>query len=88
MSREAGATGNSDIDRKLADLEKKQGADFDRAYIDSMVDGHKDAIKLFEDASKNASDAEVKSFAATHLPTLQQHDEKAQQLKRTVRDAS
>ena len=35
-----------------------------------MVDGHKKAVKLFEDASKNCKDADLKAFATKTLPTL------------------
>jgi putative membrane protein len=52
---------------------KKAGSDLDKAYVNEMVDDHKDAIKLFEDASKNATDADLKNFAAKTLPVLQHH---------------
>jgi putative membrane protein len=52
---------------------KKSGSDLDKAYVNEMVGDHKDAVKLFEDAAKNATDADLKNFAAKTLPTLQHH---------------
>ena len=66
------------------DLDKlnkaKPGKDFDEAYADLMEDGHDKAVKLFEDASKNAKDPDVSAFAAATLPTLRQHREIAEAL--------
>src|SRR3954469_8337037 len=51
-------------------LSKKDGADFDKAYMKMMVKDHEDDVKEFEKASKDAEDADVKAFAAKTLPTL------------------
>lgn len=64
-------------------LGKKSGADFDRAYMDLMLDEHKNDVKLFEKASRSAKDSDVRTFAANTLPTLQMHLQHAQ----TTRDA-
>lgn len=58
---------------KAADLAKKSGKDFDKAYVDAMVDGHEKAVKLFTDASQNCKDADLKAFATNTLPTLKMH---------------
>jgi putative membrane protein len=55
------------------DLSKKKGAEFDKAYMKMMVDDHKKDIDAFEKASKDASDPDVKNFAAQKLPTLRMH---------------
>jgi putative membrane protein len=60
--------------KKAADeLAAKSGKDFDKAYIDAMLDGHKKAVKLFEDASQNCKDPDLKAFATKTLPTLKMH---------------
>jgi putative membrane protein len=54
--------------QKLHDkLAKLQGAEFDRAYMDAMVDGHKDAEKLL----KKRAERKDKSTASnvSHAPT-------------------
>lgn len=55
---------------------------FDGMYIDQIgVSAHEDAVKLFQDASANAKDPDIKAFAAEHLPALQEHLSMAQQLQ-------
>ena len=62
-----------DAQKTADDLAKKSGKDFDKAYVDAMLDGHKNAVKLFEDASQNCKDADLKAFATKTLPTLKMH---------------
>lgn len=64
----------ADKKNKIASLEKNDGARFDRAFIKEVgVSDHRTDIKLFEDASRSAKDAQVKAWAAKTLPTLKQH---------------
>ncbi|MGM9482830.1 DUF4142 domain-containing protein [Roseateles sp. NT4] len=54
---------------------------FDARYAKHFgVNAHKDTIKLFEDAAKNAKDPEVKAWAEKTLPGLRHHLEMAQAL--------
>ena len=64
---------SNDKKQAMMDLSKKTGADFDKAYVDMMVDDHKSTISLFEDESKNGKDADIKAFADKTLPTLRTH---------------
>ncbi len=66
----------SDVDK----LGKKDGADFDKAYMKQMVSDHKTTVSLFEKEAKNGKDGDLKSFAGTTLPTLQGHLKMAQDL--------
>ncbi|TFB30064.1 DUF4142 domain-containing protein [Pedobacter alluvionis] len=59
--------------KKMDDLSKKTGADFDKAYVSAMVDGHKSTLKLMEDESKDGKDADLKSFATKTAPIVQSH---------------
>ncbi len=54
-------------------LKSMTGADFDRAYVDEMVDDHEKDVKAFQDKAQNATDPELKAFAEKALPTLQKH---------------
>lgn len=54
-------------------LKAKPGKDFDKAYSDMMVNGHKDAIALFEKTSASAKDADIKGWASQTLPALRTH---------------
>ncbi|MDX3907526.1 MAG: DUF4142 domain-containing protein [Pigmentiphaga sp.] len=70
----------------LTDLQKQTGAEFDQEYADDIaVDAHEDAVELFEEAAKDAEDADVKAFAAKTLPSLQQHLAKGKELQSLVK---
>lgn len=64
-----------------ADLNDKTGADFDKAYINKMIDGHEKAISEMEEASEKAADADIRTWAANMLPTLRTHLDKAKAIK-------
>lgn len=75
----------SAIDRKhvaeMKKLEKASGTDFDRDYIRNLgTRDHAEAVKLFQKASKDAKDPEVKAFAAKYLPIIARHEETAKSL--------
>ncbi len=58
---------------------------FDKAYAGEIgVTAHEDAVKLFEKASQNAKDPDVKQFATETLPGLQQHLQAAKTLEQSV----
>lgn len=62
-------------------LQGLKGQDFDRAYVKAMASGHDKAVALFESASQQPQmPAELKQFAASTLPTLEQHQEMAHSL--------
>ncbi len=75
-----GAPGEDQM-KHINDLKEKKGADFDKAYIDFMVDDHKEDVELYEKEANNGKDAEIKSFASGVLPTLKHHHEMAQGIK-------
>jgi len=62
-------------------LQSLKGEDFDRAYVQAMAKGHDKAVALFESASQQPQMPEdLKQFAASTLPTLEQHKEMAHSL--------
>lgn len=67
--------------RDVEKLGKKNGAEFDRDFVREVgIKAHEKDIKLFEKASKDVKDAELKAFVDKTLPTLRDHLAKAQQL--------
>ena len=59
---------------QLDKLGRLEGRQFDTDYAASIgVAAHKDAVKLFTDASQKASDPDIKAFAVKTLPALQHH---------------
>ena len=69
--------------RRMNDLVETDGdADFDADYAALQVDAHNDAIKLFEDYSKDTdATAQLKMFADETLPTLQAHKAEAEKIR-------
>jgi putative membrane protein len=64
-------------------LAKLEAAAFDEAYVDQVVKDHTAAIHDFEQASR-MSDADVRAFAETTLPTLKKHLQAAQDLQKAA----
>ena len=57
---------------KVAKKWAKNDKDVDDEYLATMVGEHKDAVDLFEKASKS-KDPEIAAFAQKYLPTLREH---------------
>jgi putative membrane protein len=75
--------------RDIDKLGKKSGADFDRDYVRSVgIKDHKKDIKLFEKASKDVKDAQLKAWVDKTLPTLREHLAQAQRLPQSGRTAA
>jgi putative membrane protein len=66
--------------KKLDDLQKKSGKDFDRAYMTLMIQNHKDYITYFRTDGRAANSAQVRNRVSADLPTLEQHLNMAQQI--------
>lgn len=73
---------SEDQQKEIDDMNKKTGKEFDKAYMNMMLDDHKKDIKEFEKASKDLSDADFKDFAMKTLPTLQKHLDSAQAISK------
>lgn len=66
----------------INDLAKKSGNDLDKAYTNALISDHEDAVKLFDKASSNALDAEIRDLFEDNLPKIRMHLEMA----KTTRD--
>ena len=75
------ATVGEDHQKAINELSNKKGADFDKAYVNMMVDDHQKTVDKFKDASENCKDADIKAFATKTLPTLQGHLDHVKALK-------
>lgn len=69
-------------------LSKLSGEQFDRAYMSDMVKDHTQDVADFKLESSSGTDPDVKNFAATTLPTLQDHLRQAKEIAPTTRNAS
>jgi putative membrane protein len=72
--------------RRINDLVETDGdEDFDADYMALQVDAHNDAIKLFEDYSKDTNAvSQLKMFADETLPTLVAHKADAERIRDAV----
>jgi putative membrane protein len=76
LAKKKNITLPTDAGSKKTDVDKLtglKGAEFDREYIDMMVDDHEADVTAFERQATNGTDAEVKAFAAKTLPVLKKH---------------
>ncbi|MDB6016830.1 MAG: hypothetical protein JWR19_1319 [Pedosphaera sp.] len=69
--------------QKLAGL---SGAEFDKAYAQDMVKGHTAAVKTFQQAVQSATDTDLRAWAQTALPLLQEHLQMAKQMQAAVQN--
>lgn len=67
-------------------LAKKTGAEFDKEYTEEMVKDHKKDIDAFEKEASDGKDADIKSWAASKLPTLKHHLEMAENDEEMAKD--
>src|SRR5947209_1659167 len=57
----------------LLRLTKADGADFDRQYMNHMVEDHEKDVAEFENYAKNGKNDQLRAFARKTLPTLREH---------------
>ncbi|SDQ65225.1 putative membrane protein [Chryseobacterium soldanellicola] len=76
---------DADQQKKYDDLKAKKAAEFDRSYTDLMVTDHKKDIEEFKKEATNGSEASLKSFASTTLPTLEHHLMESEKAKSAVK---
>jgi putative membrane protein len=78
----------SDIDPKekaLRDrLSKLSGPAFDRTYMQAMLRDHRQVVNEFKREATSGKDPDVKTFASTTLPTIEEHLKAAQSTTRAV----
>jgi len=67
---------------KVDKLTASPGEEFDRGYLKDMMEGHRFALLLYQHESQSGKVDELKAYATQTLPTLRQHQQKAEQLWR------
>jgi len=71
----------------VSEMSAKSGPAFDAAYANHMVMAHKDALELFQAATKS-SDNDIAAYAHKMLPTLEEHQMKANSLDSKLKVAA
>jgi putative membrane protein len=69
-------------------LQSATGKQFDKDYMDGMVQDHQKDVQDFQNASQNAKDPDVKRIASKLTPTLEHHLQKAQQIDQKLGGSS
>jgi putative membrane protein len=69
---------SADAKKDIDKLSQKKGKDFDKAYMNMMLDDHKKDVAEFRKAADNLPDSTIKNFASTTLPVLEKHLDSAQ----------
>ncbi len=64
----------------IGDLQRAEGLEFDRLYVEMQVKAHEEAVAMFRSYSETGDDPKLKAFAAGTLPTLEKHLEHARRL--------
>lgn len=70
--------------RKYDRLSEKTGTDFDKGYMDLMIEDHKDDIDEFEDQAEDGRDPELKAWASSKVATLRHHLQEAERIQKGV----
>ncbi|MBS1565901.1 MAG: DUF4142 domain-containing protein, partial [Bacteroidetes bacterium] len=67
--------------KQFNELSSKKGTDFDKAYMDAQVSGHKDVVDMLKKESDKGEDADIKTWAQNTLPKVQHHLDMAKQIQ-------
>jgi putative membrane protein len=73
---------SADAQEDLDDLTKADDKDFDKKYADSQVDAHQAALNLLQRYAQDGDTPAIKAFAAATAPTVQEHLNHAEGLKK------
>lgn len=65
-------------------LSEKSGTDFDKKFIDMMIDGHQKAIDTLREASEEAEDEDIKLWASKSIAGFTAHLEHAKRIKQDL----
>jgi putative membrane protein len=66
----------------IDDLNAATGAEFDKTYANQQIDGHQDAVSLFDAYANKGDNVALKAFAQKTLPVIQQHLDESKKLPR------
>jgi putative membrane protein len=81
-------TPTSDQAAKKASLEKLSGSAFDKQYVDLMVSNHRTNINAFQHQASKGTDADLKQWASSTLPTLKEHLDMATKAQKSLGSSS
>lgn len=72
--------------KHVDEMKEKSGAEFDKMYMELMVEDHNEDIRLFESASDDENDSDVQAFSKNTLIVLQMHLDSARAINEAVKE--
>lgn len=89
IAQSQGLTLPTELDRShrrdIEKLQKLSGAEFDKEYMERMVDDHQKDVKLFRKQAEDGEHPQLKQFAADTLPGLEHHLSMAKQTEEVAK---
>lgn len=79
---------SASLRREVQQLDKLSGVEFDRRYMQVMMEDHQASIDLFAKQAERGRDAKLRELAAQRLPTLQAHQQEAKAIWDELRRGS
>lgn len=73
---------------KMAGIARLEGADFDRAYVQAMVEGHEKELAMSDELIAKATDPDLETFLEARKSTLRRHAQTAKELQQSDAQAS
>jgi|SRR4051794_15807796 len=73
---------------RINKLSKLSGPDFDKAYVKDQLKDHETDVRAFSAEAQNGNNPEIKAFAATTLPILQEHLSMVKDLSKSEKSAA
>ena len=73
---------------RIDKLSKLSGPQFDKAYVKDQLKDHEQDVSEFQKEAQGGSDPNIKQFASTTLPTLQEHLNMVKELNKTEKKTS
>lgn len=70
---------------KSDSLSKLSGSAFDKAYVQTMIEGHQKTLALMQSEASGGKDTELKAFAAKTAPVVQMHLEHIQKIQGSLK---
>lgn len=75
----------ADSQKNVDNLQKKDGVNFDKDFINMVLSSHQKTIKDFKKATEDTEDSDVKEFASRTLPILKMHLDSANAINKLVK---
>lgn len=76
-----------DVQNAREDLARHTGAEFDREYMDKMVDDHEKAVNDLE-GHVDSDNPQLRQYASANLPVVRQHLVEARQIQEQLKNTN